>query len=454
MKFYQFVKVTIFCLIPLINYSQEYPTLDEIRLILKEEVDNGRSSSIAVGIYDNGKEIFLNYGLPFEGKTVKANENTIYELASITKIFVSTIVSDLVIKNKLKLEDPISKYLPDTLKYLDENFKEITIKQLATHTSGIPDNFGDQKKFDYWEYLKELTYDELFIRLEKLKLEKVSGKTFEYSNFNYALLAYVVCKVENNSLENIFNKYYYSPFKMNNTALKLSKIQEINLATPYLRPGAITDYWDLANSSCNGAAGLKSSTKDLMKFMRGLFFDSSSLNDAVKFGTIAQIDSTLFPNTKMGLGWFIFKNNIGHGGKSRHSSSVLMVDTVNKRGVIVLSNSGNSITDICDYIFDKNTTINKYKKIEVMPLSDELFDKIKGKYEFQAGAASEQVEVIKKHQSYFISNYEVFYKGDNSFFVPELKGIIEFTDIIDNKFQSIIIAKNKMKIGKRLNMIK
>jgi len=359
------LNLLILTFVPAMVLSQNHPSKEEIYSVIKKEVDNGRSKSISVGVYDKGDVFFVSYGKPFENSEAEANKNTIYELASVTKIFVTTVFADLILKKMLNPGDSISKFLPDTLKFKDEKIKNITLQQLATHTSGITETLENHERKPYWKYLDNLTYSKLFAILENFELNENKINKYEYSNFNIALLAYVVCEIENEDLESVFNKYYYKPLDLQNTGLILSEKQKQELASSYIKPKVRTDYYGLENSSCMGAAGLKSSANDLVKLIEFMFFKESPLKDAVESSIIPRFDSTQFEDTKMGYGWFVSDRNgisiVGHGGSSRHISTNLTVDYLNQYGFVVLSNSGNSINDIAEFILNKNIEIKTYK---------------------------------------------------------------------------------------------
>ncbi len=375
------ILISVFIAHPQILFSQEYASLEDINKIIKEEVDNGRSSSIVVGIIDNGTESYACYGYPFEGKNKLADENTIYELASITKVYVSTILSDLVLKGKINLDDLLVKYLPDTLKFADSNYYKITIEQLATHTSGIPTLLGELDADNPDQYLLEMTYSELFAKIEQNKLINKPGATFQYSNINYALLSYVICKVTNKNLEQLFREYYFLPFNMNSSGFNLDKNLEKNLAGSYIRPGVLAPSWNFSSQTFEGAGALKSSAKDQLKFLRKLFYEKSDMTQAAKYATKVFFDSTKIKNTSMGLGWFIISSNdnkiFAHAGSSTGCRTILAYDEHNNRGVVVLSNSSNDITDIFYYLLDKKNGINKFRKFENHDLKAETFNQMK-----------------------------------------------------------------------------
>lgn len=446
--------LSIFISLSQLSFSQNYPSLMEINEVIKEEVKNGRSSSIVVGIINNGIESYASFGHPFEGRNDLANENTIYELASVTKVYVATVLSDLIIKRKVHLDDLLVNYLPDTLEFSDNNYYEITLEQLLTHTSGIPTLLVELDPDHPDKYLLEMTYSEFFTKLEKNRLKTVPGNVFQYSNNNFALLSYVISRVTNESLEQIFKQYYFMPFNMNSSGFILNKAQKENFASSYIRPGVLAPSWNFSSNTFEGAGALKSSAKDQLNFLRKLFYENSHMTLPAKFATKAFFDSTKIDNTSMGLGWYIFSfqgNNIyAHKGSSTGCRTVLAYDTNNNRGIVILSNSSNDIMDIFNYLIDKNNVITKFRKFENHELKAEIFNQMKGKFMLIMGNNKSPVVVSTRGGHYFLSTYEIIYQSENSFFVPKMNTFIEFADIKNDKFQQIVIQNDQSKIGERI----
>lgn len=454
-KRFKYFIILLLSVTPLFSISQEYPSIQEIENVIKKEIDNGRSNSIVVGIIDNGKENYICYGNPIEGKLQKADERTIYEIASITKVFVNTIFADLLLKGELSLDDPILKYLPDTLMLQDQKGKEITLKHLATHTSGLPSKL---EKIDLRElslYYQTQSYNDLFVSLEKYKFQNSPGTVFYYSNINTAILAYIICKVSNRDLESLFRERIYEPFQMKNTTLNLTKEQEEYFATAYNRPGRPIEHWEWNAEA--GAGGLRSNAQDLVIFMRKLFYEDFPLKEAANLAVTVQFDSTRYRNTKIGLGWFITKGKnsliVGHGGTTHGFKSLIMYDTLNNRGVVVLSNSSREITDIALYTFDKKKKINEFKTIKTEEISAELFKQIEGSYSFNIGDVKDTVTVYERDNLFFVysqnvGEFEMFYIGNNSFLIDDMK--IKFEDFKSDKAQTITSNKKQAITGKRI----
>ena len=105
--------------------------------MLALRVASGRNPSIVVGIYENGKTRIIpmgssgSPGQPLDG-------NTVFEIGSITKVFTSTLLADMVARGLVRYDDPVSKYLPSSVRVPSRNGRAITLEDLATQHSGLP----------------------------------------------------------------------------------------------------------------------------------------------------------------------------------------------------------------------------------------------------------------------------------------------------------------------------
>ncbi|MFT5761278.1 MAG: tetratricopeptide (TPR) repeat protein [Polaribacter sp.] len=180
-----------------LNTSCQNNTLEkklEIDSFIKEQIKVHEIPGLALGVIKNGKVIYEGY---FGKADLKNNSNidkqTIFPLYSITKIAVSTAVHQLVEQGKLSLSNTISQYLDD----LPNQWKNIKIVHLLTHSSGLPDfTFAD----------RNLTDKELIAKLFKEELRFEKGNQFEYNQTNYWLIAQVIEKITNLTLEEFILK--------------------------------------------------------------------------------------------------------------------------------------------------------------------------------------------------------------------------------------------------------
>src|SRR5690242_12137154 len=133
-----------------------------IRAIIRDRVDSKRSSGLAVGILDpDGRTRVFAYGASGTNRPIDAN--SVFEIGSITKTFTATTLADMVVQGEVKLDDPVSKYLPSSAHVPSRNGREITLADLATQSSGLPrmpSNFAPKDQSNpYADYTEQQAID-------------------------------------------------------------------------------------------------------------------------------------------------------------------------------------------------------------------------------------------------------------------------------------------------------
>lgn len=159
------------------------------RLVL-DAYPSATEPGAAVLVMVDGKPVLRKgYGMADVKKGVKVTPDMIFRIASITKQFTSVGVLQLVQQGKVSLDDPITKFLPD----FDNRGKTITVENLLSHTSGLP-NYNEGP-----DYFKGMTRDLKPAEIVKLvagkPVEFEPGTRFRYSNTNYVLLGMLIEKV-------------------------------------------------------------------------------------------------------------------------------------------------------------------------------------------------------------------------------------------------------------------
>jgi serine-type D-Ala-D-Ala carboxypeptidase/endopeptidase len=143
-------------------------------------------SSIVVGIITpNGTQVY-RYGNISKANSTKVNGNTIFDTASITKTFTTTLLADMVKQGLVDLDDPIERYLPATVKVPTYNGHKITLESLATHTSGLPDFPAG------WIRNRTYTTQQVYSFLSNTPLQSELGIKANYSDFGMGLLGYTL----------------------------------------------------------------------------------------------------------------------------------------------------------------------------------------------------------------------------------------------------------------------
>lgn len=290
---------------------------------------------LSAGVHYNGQDYFYNYGTIRVGEDSLPDNHTIYEIASITKTFTATLLGLAVVQKKVTLDQPITKFLPDSVAR-NPALKGITLKQLANHTAGfpsLPSNLGMTRAEQPYEH-----YDQahLFSYLKTATLESTPGKVSAYSNFGFGLLGVILERIYGMSYAALLSKYITGPQGMKNTGITVYG----KTAQGY--DGAVNpvEMWDF--NSLKGAGMLKSDAEDLLKYAKlQLEQGKDPLHQAIALTHQQTFDDG---TNRIGLAWRRIPQKdewLWHNGGSGGCRSYLLADTATQNTVVILANSVN-----------------------------------------------------------------------------------------------------------------
>jgi CubicO group peptidase (beta-lactamase class C family) len=260
--------------------------------------------------------------------SVPNKPDTKFHLGSITKQFTSMAVMQLSEKGLLDVKDPLSKYIPDY-----PNGSKITIHQLLTHTSGIPDYINDDDTF--WNIsMYYHSIDSIIARFKNKKLEFKPGSKYGYSNSGYVLLAYIIEKVSGMPYESYMEKSIFAPLGMKDTGYDFCKPLVKDRASGYsLSSGRLVNADFIDSSNLKGADGLYSTAEDLHKWDSALYTEK-----LVSRETLNKIFTPYPPAENYGYGWIIEGSTMRHTGKMNGFYNYIGRDAKDRSVVIILSN--------------------------------------------------------------------------------------------------------------------
>lgn len=430
-------------------------TTTEILPILRERVEVGRvNQSIVVGIIDEKGVRFTSLGKVSQKPDAKnTDENTVFEIGSVTKVFTGTLLAEAVRRGEVKLDDPVSKYLPSTVKTPTRNDVEITLLDLATHTSGLPRlpaNFTPKNNQNpYADYTVEQMYD----FLSKFELPRGGGSIgkYDYSNFGMGLLGHILSLRAKMSYEDLVKTRILQPLKMNDTTITLSPAQKMRTAQGFDENGEENPLWDLPTLA--GAGALRSTAKDMTKLVAAnIGLEKSNLSDILSVAHKSQRDVS--PQMKIGLAWHILQRPdaeiVWHNGGTGGFKSFIGFIKAQKRGVVVLSNSTESVDDIGMNILDSRLPLKKIKPF--VAVSEKLLDEYAGEYEL---APSVIFTIVPKGGKLFAQltgqpNIRVFAESENKFYYKVVNARLTFNRGAGGKIESLTLDQNGEHIAKKI----
>jgi len=273
---------------------------------MRKEFDKTDIPAAVMGkVLKNGTMEFYSFGNEkWDDDTKKADENTVFDIASMTKAITSVAILQLVESGKISLDDSVSKYIPEIrdLKIITEtNFNEpvktITIRNLLSHTSGIGYWFTNQliandiqndTRIDYWpkkDKIKEDEYDWKFGVQPRRVFE--AGERWLYGR-NLGIAGRIIEKISGQNLESYFIENIFNPLEMNSTRFNLTAQMLKRKASVGIRDsitGKIKENYKRRTpkftSDFYGGGGLKSSAKDYAKFLLCLLNNGTLNNNQI-----------------------------------------------------------------------------------------------------------------------------------------------------------------------------
>ncbi len=309
-------------------------------------------AEVAVGIIHNGEE--YRYGYTRENGQVREtdHENAIFEIGSITKTFTATLLMEQVEKGEMELDDPIQTYLPVSMKQPDYEGHSITLKHLATHTSGLnpaPGSF-------LWPYLKSKLFaprnpykymkaKHYYRYLKGFKLDYIPGQEWAYNNAAVALLGDLVARHQQSTWEELVREKLFEPLGMNDSYFRIGEAQESRMVQGYNGKGKKNALWEM--DFINPAGVIKSTPGDMMKWLKAHLGPPAELEYFTATHRNLDIDIPPLEGHAMGIGWVhkIVDDDtrfLWHNGGTGGFHSFLGFDKAAPNGVFILTNFSQS----------------------------------------------------------------------------------------------------------------
>ena len=340
--------------------SKQAHISDEVKANIRSRIEKEKSVGIVVGLIDyKGRREYYCHGTLTQGGDEPVDENSIYEIGSISKAFTGIMLADMVLDGEMQLDAPAETYLPETVKMPERNGQKITLEHLATHTSGIarmPTNF---RPADPTNPYADYTVENMYEFLSGYTLKRDIGEKYEYSNLSMGLLGHVLGLKAGMEYEELLILRICSVLGMEDTKITLTAKMKKRLAQGHNPKGEVPN-WDIPTLA--GAGAIRSSAKDMLTFLAAnLGIVQSKLSKAIDMTHKARVDAG--KDLKIGLGWHILDNGktqiIWHNGGTGGYRTFCGFVKDKKIGVVVLSNMNVGADDIGFHLLDNTYELVK-----------------------------------------------------------------------------------------------
>jgi CubicO group peptidase (beta-lactamase class C family) len=439
----------------------------DIREILVRRVDQQKQATgIVTGLIEpNGRRV-IAHGQLAKGDPRVVDGDTIFEIGSVSKVFTSLLLADMVHRKEVGLDDPAGRYLPEHVRMPERSGTSITLRDLSTHRSGLPHMPGNlvakmaQQKEPDGAHVR-YGVDDLYEFLSSYSLPRDPGSAFEYSNLGAGLLGHVLGCRAGTDYESLVRDRITQPLGMRDTGIAVSSSMKQRMATGHnamLAPVANSDL----PTPLAGAGALRSSLNDMLTLLEAfLGYKESRLAPAMK----AMFDTRCRAGqTEMGLGWFFYSPDgreiAVHNGGTGGFRSFAGCDPTKRVGVVVLSNASTPIgvDDIGMHLLNPKAPLASpeapTERTEIY-IDPKLLDCYVGRYQvtptlvlaitregdrlFAQGFA--QLPQNRPGGPTGLPKFELFPEGENAFFARVTDAQITFDAGLDGRATGLTLRK-------------
>lgn len=418
------------------------PSDGDIRRLLAERIDTYRQSAgIVIGIIEApGRRRIVSYGTLAQGDPRPVNGDTVFEIGSLTKVFTSLLLADMVGRGEVALNDPVARYLPAGVKVPERKGRQITLEDLATHMSGLPREASNfEPVLTDWE--ADYSEASLYEFLSSYQLTRDIGSENDYSNVGVALLGLALTRRTGTDYDSLVRTRIAEPLGLHSTRVSTTPDMASRLATGHFY--RLTPAPPMTLQIFAPAGGLHSTVNDLLTLLGAhLGYQRTPLDPAmttmlsVERQTMPPLIRSIFRDRWQHLGWFEVKDVMWHNGATLGYRSFMGFAPKTGVGVVILSNAGGGagVDDIGLHLLNPKQSLLDGKALAPLPAPNEItlapdsLEQFVGRYEVSprdwlAVSRIDDKLLVDGNGDPIVRFYP---ESDTSFFSREFEGRIVF----------------------------
>ena len=327
---------------------------EDARTALAARVTAGKEVGVIVATIDAVGRDAAAFGKVAKERPRAPDADTVFEIGSITKVFTSLVLADMIERGEVNADTPVADLLPKTANVPSRDGRQITLLDLSMQMSGLPRVPLNLMPADGANPYADYTPRKLYEFLSGYTLKRDPGEKYEYSNLGAGLLGHALALKAGMSYEQLVRTRILEPLGMKDTGITLTADQKTRLAQGYnmsLNPAKSWDFDALA-----GCGALRSTANDMLTFLSA----AMGLHDTPLRAAFARMLSvrkdTGMPSIQIAMAWHIFTrfgtDIVWHNGGTYGFRSFAGFNPATKTGVVVLCNTFADNDDIGVHVLD------------------------------------------------------------------------------------------------------
>lgn len=321
--------------------ENHFPSDVELQELLKALVERGEAKGLVLGLLEpDGRRRVIAFGDAGTGAP-PLSSRSVFEIGSIAKTFTGAILSDMVRRGEVSLNDPLSKFLPAGVNVPSRNGRQITLLDLATHTSGLPRSLDRSKIRDPSNPYAGIPNGDVYEFLSSHELRRDIGAEWEYSNLGFGLLGHALTRAAGvGTMDELVRQRITAPLKMGMTEFRRRDAVAPWLAKGHDESGEVVPYWDFGEFK--GAGGLNSSVDEMLTYLDANVGEAQSPIEVAMRDTHQPRYPLKLKGNSQSLGWdhrvrpgrtIVYKS-----GSTAGFAGALGFDPATRAGVVILGN--------------------------------------------------------------------------------------------------------------------
>lgn len=404
---------------------------------------------------------------PQETPAELPDADTLFEIGSVTKPFTCLLLADMVERGEVTLDEPLANLLPKEVKLPSLEGREITLVDLATHSSGLPrmpKNFSPANPADpYADY----TAEKMFEFVGAYELRRKPGEQSVYSNLGMGLLGEALSRRAGSDYEALLRERIWQPLRMRDTRVKLDDDTLSRLAAGHDADGVPISKWEF--QAIVGAGGIRSSARDMVTFLRAnLYLPLDAQTPGTPATGLPDVPETLrralalsqspqreikTPPGEIALAWMIHRDGgtVWHNGQTGGYHSFVAFNRGQGTGVVLLCNSAVGAIDdlgqrLIDLLAGKNPAPPTVKKL--VQVDPAVLQTYAGQYNLDNGLGGTAPLTISFEQNRLWAQLPlqpragIYPTSDTEFFYKLVDATITFNRDADGQAERLVLRQN------------
>ncbi|WP_182870640.1 serine hydrolase [Rhodopirellula sp. JC639] len=430
-------------------------TRQRVHSLVQPYLDNELVVGLSLGLIAGDRSATFHFGQTSQDGPAP-DDQTVYEIGSVTKVFTGFLLADAVVQNKVKLDQDAADLMPEGSRMPESAGKSITLLDLSIHRSGLPrlpsnmTNVGGENP--YADYTSERALE----FLDEYSLTRAPGDAMEYSNLAVSFLGYLLCRQAGKSYDELLAQRVTGPLGMSDTTVTDNAEVLGRLATGHDVLAKPRSTWEFADMP--GAGGIRSTTTDMLRFAKAnLDPPDNELGEALQLAW-KQHRAGDAKDFAMGLGWHLARDGSTrwHNGQTGGFHAILFVNRQIPAAVVLLTNTATMevdrlAEDMIRMLAGAPVEPRTFQSTVEVPV--EKMKRCEGRYQLAPGAVFD-VNVVNDRLMVQLTGQpalQVFPKSETEWFYKVVQATLTFKDESEGQFDSVELFQNGIRlVAKRI----